>query len=74
MSAKSGLIRLVWKADRLVLDETGRIQGRGMYVCPRKACLDAFLQNRRFRRRYHSIMESGALDGMRGKIRPLEEG
>lgn len=37
---KSGLIRFVLSGDRLVKDELGKLQGRGVYVCHTVDCAE----------------------------------
>ena len=38
--AKRELVRIVRSPEgRILLDETGKANGRGVYLCPKKACL-----------------------------------
>lgn len=52
--ARSDLARFVAAEDgadrRLVRDSSGRMPGRGLYVCPVRACYEAALSRRAFAR------------------------
>lgn len=37
---KSELIRIVRVGDSIIVDETGKGQGRGAYICNNKTCID----------------------------------
>ena len=44
-SSKSALVRLVRHADGVVqIDRTGKLSGRGAYVCPNQRCLEIALK------------------------------
>ena len=44
-SSKSALVRLVRRADGEVqIDRTGKLSGRGAYVCPKERCLEVALK------------------------------
>ena len=43
---KRGLIRIVRTADGIVADSTGKLAGRGAYVCGESACWDGALKGR----------------------------
>jgi predicted RNA-binding protein YlxR (DUF448 family) len=53
-TAKSSLERFVALPEtgalRLAHDRTGRMPGRGVYLCPRRACMDLAVERRAFGR------------------------
>lgn len=34
------LIRMVRNADRIIVDTTGHLEGRGLYICKNKECIE----------------------------------
>ncbi|PDW01641.1 YlxR family protein [Candidatus Viridilinea mediisalina] len=49
--AKRGLVRLVRDASgRVLIDSTGRLQGRGAYLCQHAQCWDVALRRRTLER------------------------
>lgn len=48
MGEKASLVRIVRTPEgELCIDETGKADGRGAYVCPSVACLEAMVKKRR---------------------------
>ena len=39
LKTKDGLLRIVRCSDGVVLDSTGKIQGRGAYICKKVECI-----------------------------------
>lgn len=51
MASKRELVRIVRTPDRRVLpDPTGKLAGRGAYVCPAEKCLQEAFRSRRLER------------------------
>ena len=51
MSPKKELIRLVrTPLGELIIDDSGKVSGRGAYLCPRTACLKAAIKGKRLQR------------------------
>ena len=46
--SKSGLTRFVLAGDRLVKDELGKLQARGVYVCPTVICAERLSRKKDF--------------------------
>jgi len=45
---KKELIRIVKTPDNdIIVDPTGKANGRGAYICPRKDCLEASIRSKR---------------------------
>ena len=46
---KRSLIRIVRNSEGLIMvDETGRMNGRGAYICPQVSCLEAAVRKKEF--------------------------
>lgn len=54
MKPKRDLFRIVAADDQLVLDLSGRRQGRGAYLCQETACVDKALNERRLEQNLRS--------------------
>ena len=48
MKPKTDLVRVVNTADGVVVDLTGKINGRGVYLCKCKECITRALNNKKF--------------------------
>lgn len=48
MKPKTELLRIVNTADGVVVDLTGKINGRGVYLCKCAECLSRALKNKKF--------------------------
>lgn len=47
MKSKRDLIRIIRTSeDELSVDATGKKNGRGAYICPRRECLDLAIRNK----------------------------
>ncbi|NCO65571.1 MAG: YlxR family protein [Solirubrobacter sp.] len=45
---KKALIRIVRTPEKnIIVDPTGKANGRGAYICPRKECLEAAIKSKR---------------------------
>ena len=76
---KRELIRVVCSAEgRVELDTTGRLPGRGAYVCPSAACLEKAIKSRALERAFadkagHGVKPGEAmLEALRQRIAELE--
>lgn len=58
MKPKTELIRIVCTADGVVVDETGKINGRGVYLCKCKECVDKSVKNKKFAKSYGFSLET----------------
>lgn len=52
MKPKSQLIRIVCSADGVAVDVTGKMNGRGVYLCRSKQCVSKALTAKAFARKY----------------------
>lgn len=64
MFPKSELVRMVInkKDKKIYLDLEGKKSGKGVYLCPRCECLKTFLKNKKYRKRFHSIVSEEAME------------
>jgi predicted RNA-binding protein YlxR (DUF448 family) len=67
MRAKRELIRIVRTPDGVVrVDPTGKLSGRGAYVCPQTSCVDRALREERLARILERAIPDDVADGLRG--------
>lgn len=58
---KAALVRLVRRADgRVGVDHSGAAPGRGAYICPGRACVEAALKRGRLAHAFREPVEGGA--------------
>ncbi len=64
MFPKAELIRMVIskKDKKIYLDLEGKKSGKGVYLCPRRECLETFLKNKKYRKRFHSVVSEEAMN------------
>ena len=68
MKPKTELIRIVNTADGVVVDGTGKLNGRGVYLCKCKECLTKALKSKGF------VKQHGfALDTVKDELEKLVE-
>lgn len=60
MHPKTQLLRVVNTAEGVVVDQTGKLGGRGVYLCPAKECIARALKNKGFAKAYGFSLESVA--------------
>ena len=60
MLPKNQLIRIVNTPDGVVVDLTGKLNGRGVYLCKTMACLNKALKNKGFVKQHGFSLETVA--------------
>ena len=65
---KKELLRVVAADGELVVDETGKAQGRGAYICPTIECLDKARKSKAFNRTLDTPMSDTAYNAMKRVI------
>ena len=64
---KKELIRVVKnKQGEINLDKTGRLPGRGAYLCNNIECLEKVIKNRRLEKTFEMKIENEIYDKLRG--------
>lgn len=68
---KKELVRIVKFNDEIFLDRTGKANGRGAYICPRKECFDKLKKskglNRAFEMEVNEQVYEALLEALFGK-------
>ena len=66
---KKELIRIVFTADQgLLIDRTGRNGGRGAYLCPDPACVEAAVKKNSFSRAFRGTVGAAAAESLKQQI------
>jgi len=55
--------------DRFLLDATGKLSGRGAYVCPSPECLGLAVKRKGFDRAFRQAVPRDALAGLEESVR-----
>ena len=67
---KKELCRIVKSSDgKIFLDNTGKLEGRGAYICYRKECLEKAIKNKRLQKEFEMQIDDEIFEELRGKIR-----
>lgn len=68
MKLKKELIRVVTDEDgKIILDETGKMNGRGAYVC-KGECVEDLEKRKSFERALGATLSDGLVEKIKGKI------
>ena len=66
---KKDLIRIVKNKDgQISLDRTGKMPGRGAYICDDINCLEKAIKNKRIERTFETAIEESIYEKLRGVI------
>lgn len=66
---KKDLLRLVFnKNNEMFVDETGKAQGRGAYICIDEKCLDRLIKTKRLERVFETKIDDKLYENIRGVI------
>ena len=72
---KRELVRVVLAPDGTIqVDKTGKVAGRGAYLCPRKACWETAIQRRQIGRALKRPLTSEELAGLQAFAEQLPDG
>jgi predicted RNA-binding protein YlxR (DUF448 family) len=71
---KKELIRIVRTPDQQVqIDATGKLSGRGAYICRDLVCLDLALAGKRLQRSLHVDIPPGVVENLRDQLQKSNE-
>lgn len=71
---KSELIRIVKKPDgQIVIDTTGKISGRGAYICRCEECLQKAQKTNALFRAFETNIDSEVYEALREALKQLEQ-
>lgn len=66
---KKDLIRIVKKQDgNIELDKTGKLAGRGAYICNNEACLERLIKSKRLEKVFEIKIDEKVYENLRGVI------
>lgn len=68
MKPKTELLRIVNTANGVVVDLTGKLNGRGVYLCKSKDCITRAIKNKKFDK-----VNGFSLDSVKDKLESLIE-
>ena len=64
---KKELIRIVKnKEGEITIDRTGKMQGRGTYICDDITCLERAIKTKSLERSFESPIDEGVYENLRG--------
>lgn len=70
---KQSMIRVVKNAEQgISLDETGRMNGRGAYICKNTACLELALKSKGLERSLKTVIPSEVIGLLREEMTKIE--
>ena len=74
MKSKKEMIRVLkTPEDEIVLDTTGRKNGRGAYVCPSIECLDKAIRNHGIERSLKTSVPEEVYEDLKKELRKIEK-
>jgi predicted RNA-binding protein YlxR (DUF448 family) len=62
---KNDLIRIVNTGANVIIDKTGKLNGRGAYICKSTVCLEKIIKNRRLERALKIKIEDETYEELR---------
>ncbi len=66
---KKDLIRIVLnKSGEITIDKTGKLEGRGAYICDSIECLEKVIKTKRLERVFNTKIEEQIYNKLRGVI------
>ena len=73
MMEKRELIRVVRTPEgEIALDRSGRMNGRGAYICPTQECLEKAVRNKGLNRSFKMAVSSDVTERLRQEIAEIE--
>ena len=75
MKNKKEMIRIIRTAENeFMLDATGKRNGRGAYICPRKECFDRAVKSRGLERSFKQAIPEEVYESVEKEMREIEPG
>lgn len=69
MKSKKELVRILKTAENeIIIDKTGKKNGRGAYICSSRECLDKSIKNHGLERSFKMKIDQGVYDLLREDI------
>jgi len=74
MKSKKEMIRVLLDPDgQVLIDDTGKKNGRGAYLCKKLSCLEKSIKTRGLERSLKTTLPEGLLDKLRNEYEWLSE-
>ncbi len=74
MKEKKNMIRIVHTAeDTYVLDRTGKMNGRGAYICEDAECLTKAIKNHGLEKSFHGPVSAEVYDALKTEFKKIEK-
>lgn len=75
MKDKRDMLRVIKTSeDEIMIDATGKKNGRGAYVCFSQECLDKAVKNKGLERSLKKSIPADVYDSLRKELEEIEEG
>ncbi|NSW90733.1 MAG: YlxR family protein [Firmicutes bacterium] len=72
---KKELIRVVKNKENVIsVDLTGKMHGRGAYVCRQKSCLEKAIKGKRLEKSFEMVISPEIYDILRKQMEEIDEG
>ena len=69
MKAKKELVRILkTKENEIIIDKTGKKNGRGAYICSSRECLEKSIKNHGLERSFKTKIDSSVYDLLKDNI------
>ena len=74
MKNKKELIRILKTDEGIIIDDTGKNNGRGAYICPNAQCLKKAIENKGLERSFKMPVDKEVYDNLKGVFENIEAG
>ena len=74
MKNKKELIRILKTDEGIIIDDTGKKNGRGEYICPNAQCLKKAIENKGLERSFKMPVDKEVYDNLKGVFENIEAG
>ena len=74
MKNKKELIRILKTDEGIIIDDKGKKNGRGAYICPNAQCLKKAIENKGLERSFKMPVDKEVYDNLKGVFENIEAG
>lgn len=74
MKNKKELIRILKTDEGIIIDDTGKKNGRGAYICSNAQCLKKAIENKGLERSFKMPVDKEVYDNLKGVFENIEAG
>ena len=72
MKNKKELIRILKTDDGIIIDETGKKNGRGAYICPNADCLRKAVESKGLERSFKAPVDKSVYESLEKEMKSFE--